>query len=98
MSDKKIPTTPTDWREIAKDGYPSTDEYGPYPCVMVAMACEGHPDWSYSVRPAELRFFGRDKKRPFWTSPFKKDGYVPIENDAWYVTHWAPYMAPPEKA
>lgn len=81
------------WREIAKDGYPSIEEYGPYPTVMVALACKGQPDWPYRIQYGVLWFFGGDKSRPYWTGPEKTSG--PIENPAWHVTHWAPALEPP---
>jgi len=87
--------TPAKWRSVKRDGYPSTDDFGPYPKVFVSMVCRGHEDWNPTVRVAELRFFGGDKNRPFWAG-LKNENCAPIENDSWYVTHWAPCLRAPD--
>lgn len=85
--------THVDWIDAEKE-MPSTEEFGPYPCVHVALACKGHPEFGYQIRMAELRFFGGDKRRPYWSS-FKGEGHSPIENTAWFVKYWAPPFKQP---
>lgn len=73
------------WVPVA-EGLPTTEEFGPYPHVIVALACKGHPEWGCGMRFAQLRFFGGDKTRPYWCSDTKSPD--PIENDAWHVVAW----------
>jgi len=87
-------TTPVEWINATKE-LPTTEEFGPYPNAIVALACRNNPSAGFSVRTAHLRFFGGDKYRPYWASD-KGEDYRPIENDAWYVAFWAaPLTAPP---
>lgn len=83
------PKSPINWRNIATSGYPNRDEYGPYPTVLIALACKDKPDWGHRVQVGVLWFFGGDPGRPYWTGGSKTDG--PVENSSWHVTHWAPY-------
>lgn len=85
-------TTNVGWKAIV-DGYPSTEDFGPYPTVLVALECKDQKQWGHRIQFAELRFFGGDKARPYWAGISKSDG--PIENSSWYVTHWAPFPAGP---
>lgn len=87
--------TKVEWIDVKKE-MPTTEEFGPYPCVLVAMACKGNPDWGHQVRWAELRFFGGDKTRPYWAGN-KGEGCKPLENDSWFVEFWAPPFKHPLK-
>lgn len=79
----------------AKIRLPTVEEYGPYPSVLVALACKNHEaDWGFQYRFADLRFFGGDVTRPYWAGN-KSEGCKPIENDAWYVAYWAPMFQSP---
>jgi len=86
-------TTPVEWIDAKKE-LPSTDEFGPYPNAIVAMACKGNPEWGFNIRQAHLRFFGGDTSRPYWAGN-KDEGYRPIENDSWYVAFWAAPLTQP---
>ena len=92
----EYPTNKVAWKEIAKDGLPSREEFGPCPNVLVAMACAGQAGYGHPVRHAELRFFGKDPARPYWCCGTKE--VKPIENSSWHVTHWAARVAPPEES
>lgn len=77
---------------LASSRLPSTEVYGPYPTVDVIMQCNSarYPDgtvpFQRRVVDAELRFIGGNKSRPYWVDSKQ----VPLENDSWFVTHWAP--------
>lgn len=71
-----------------KERMPTREEFGAYPCVLVALACKGQPDWGHQTRTAELRFFGGDVARPYWAG-HKGENCKPIENDSWFVEYWA---------
>jgi hypothetical protein len=75
---------------------PTTEEFGAYPCVMVALTVRGNENiWGFQIRSAELRFFGGDKSRPYWAGS-KSENHRPIENDAWYVAYWTPMISQPK--
>ena len=85
--------TEVQWIDVNTE-MPTTEEFGPYPTVLVAMECVGLPEWGFSTRWAELRFFGKDKARPYWAA-LKKEDNRPIENDSWRVAYWAPPFKTP---
>jgi hypothetical protein len=87
-------TTPVEWIDATKE-LPSVDEFGPYPTTLVALACKDHPELGFRVRTAHLRFFGKDKSRPYWAGDKSEGNCAPLENDAWYVALWAPGIAQP---
>ena len=87
----EYPCTHIKWKSIAKDGYPTREKFGPYPTVMVALACKGKPEYGYRKQIAELRFFGGDETRPYWC----ENGRAVIENSSWHVTHWVPALSDP---
>lgn len=75
---------------LVTDRLPSMDEFGPYPLVEVVVQCDvdvGHTPIQ-SQQFAELRFLGGNPARPIWVNPAKP--HEPIENSAWFVTHWRP--------
>lgn len=82
-----VPRTPVNWIK-ASDRLPTKREFGPYPYVLVALACRGNPEWGHKTQPAELRFFGGDPSRHYWVET-KNGNPVPIENEAWFVEYWA---------
>lgn len=94
LEEAGMKTTQVGWIEIKKCGYPSVVEYGNYPTVLVSMKMVRETEVAYvrKLEKAELRFFGGDKNRPYWCST--KD-HLPIENSAWVVTHWIPWLADP---
>jgi hypothetical protein len=74
------------WISIADEGWPTVTHQNHYPAHMVRLVCVGQKDW-VRIEKGELRFFGRDPKRPNWVSADNKM-MTPLENDAWVVTHY----------
>lgn len=90
-------TTKVNWVSVNKQGYPSKEEYGHYPTVLVSMKMVSEttrvPFWR-RLEKAELRYFGGDPSRPYWCNP---NNQQPIENTAWVVTHWVPWLRDPQE-
>jgi len=86
---KDPPTSKVKWTDV-REKLPSKEKFGPYPTVQVVR--QGNPPGGrepvQAISHAELRYFGGDPGRPVWCSVEKP--HTPIENDFWYVTHWAP--------
>lgn len=97
MPKKNRDETVTKWIKVT-DRLPSKEEFGPYPQVQVILQCNYESSvprkpWQ-SLQNAELRFLGKDPNRPIWCSIDKPHAH--IENDAWFVTHWAKLAEFPE--
>lgn len=73
------------WTAIEEKGLPPVTASDPYPTCFVILKCVGKT-WR-TIHVGELRFFGGDRARPYWKSGESKGGI--LENDSWYVTHWA---------
>lgn len=89
----KTPTTKVSWVKCS-ERLPDVATYGPYPRVLVATSHNGHPDWGYGIRLAELRFINGDPSRPTWLSADKS--LAPVETYAFGVTYWADAPEPPD--
>jgi len=91
---KDYPYNRLPWKSIVEDGYPTKEEFGHYPTVLVSMLARKNDgtEMGRRLEQAELRFFGGNPERPYWCSAGKAE---PIENSAWHVTHWTPFIAHP---
>ena len=87
-------TTKVKWRSIKKDGYPSREDFGPNPIVIVSLLYEqGILSTWRRIENGELRFFSDDEEKPYWVKPGSLE---PIDEEGWRVTHWIPYLSEPE--
>ena len=91
-----MPETKVNWRSIKKDGYPSVEEFGTEPIVLVVLTVnEAKYRSLYTVRRVDngqLKFIGIDHN-PVWVKPHSLE---PLENESWRVTHWITYLSEPE--
>ncbi len=71
---------------------PEVSQFGPYPHVIVATQYVDHPQWGFGQQYAELRFLGKNPRRPLWCKP---GGLVPLETEAIVVRYWTPALMPP---
>lgn len=72
---------------------PNADETGSFGAVEVIVQCNPfnapkEKPWQV-MRIASCDFIGRDPTRPLWMTAEKP--HTPVENVAWFVTHWRPF-------
>ncbi len=88
----------SDGWKVAQDELPDREKFGPYPVAEVILQCnssmsgDGEP-WQ-RLQLGELRFLGGNPARPVWVSVNKPQD--PIENGAWFVSHWRPIPSFPK--
>lgn len=78
----------TKWIAVT-DRLPEPSERGAFDRCEVIVQCnpaQGGEPWQ-SMKMGWLTFLGGDPKRPLWLEGTDKTGH-PIENGAWFVTHW----------
>ena len=77
---------------VASKRLPTQEESAAFGTVEVITQCNpstGGGPWQ-SMRLARVVFIGGNETRPLWISAENKTG-EPIENAAWFVTHWRPF-------
>jgi hypothetical protein len=83
------------WIEVT-DRLPTDKEAGGFGAVEVIVQCNpASGDGPWQVMKMGICWkLGGDPDRPFWVSSDKP--HEPIENAAWWVTHWRPFPKFPE--